>query len=220
MVQTFNKWIQPTEALKNPYMGKAMPQCGTSADWSVPVLASVEGAPKPAQKVVPPGTTEAAKTEPEFKPGIPGMKMVDVRDHKFLWREIEELQSWERSDRISVAEYRSKVIEKTAHFLELDGTAANEFATTASEAVTTVRTSFRQRQPSGEDQSGIQGQFSIDLGAAATRIASLLQQEPRQKLFVPECKKWLLRLAFGPREAKEAREAKKSQQTRTNNLGR
>ena len=145
MVQTFNKWIQPTEALENPYMGKAMPQCGTSTDWSVAVPASVEGVPKPAQEVVPPGTTQAAKTEPEFKPGIPGMKMVDVRDHKFLWREIKELQSWERSDRISVAEYRSKVIEKTAHFLELDGTTADEFATTASGTATdqSVDTAYR-----------------------------------------------------------------------------
>ena len=223
MVQTFNKWIQPTEVLENPYMGKAMPKCGTSTDWSVPVLASVEvveAVPVPAGKVIPPGTKEVARAEPEFKPGIPGVKMVDVRDHKFLWREIAELQSWEKRDQISVAEYRSKVIEKTAHFLELEGTAADAFTTTTSEAITTVRQSFRYRRPSGADQSGIQGQFSTDLGTAVTRMYSLLKEEPRHKLFAPECKKWLLRLAFGPSEAKEAREAQKSQQARVDNLGK
>ena len=144
--------------------------------------------------------------EPVFTPGIPGVRMEDVRDHRFLWREIEELQLWERRDRISVAEYRSKAIEKTSHFLGLDGAAADEFAASASEAVATVRESFFQEHP-----RGVENKFSSDLDAAATQVTSLLQEEPRHQLFAPECKKWLLKLAFGPGEAKEAREAEPKQ---------
>jgi len=35
MAKGFNKWLQPTETLENPYMGQAMPTCGSPADWSV-----------------------------------------------------------------------------------------------------------------------------------------------------------------------------------------
>jgi hypothetical protein len=27
------KWVQPEEAIENPYMGKAMLQCGGGSDW-------------------------------------------------------------------------------------------------------------------------------------------------------------------------------------------
>jgi hypothetical protein len=207
MAKTFGKWIQPTEALENPYMGPAMPACGSPVDWSVPAFSSTEEVRASAQEAGLPGAQGASGAEPEFRPGISGLKMVDVRDHKFLWREIEELQIWERGDRISIAEYRSKVIEKTVHFLGLSGAAADEFAAAASVATASIRESFFQRRRAGGDPGGVQAQFSSDLRAAATRVTSLLQKEPRHQLFAPECKKWLLKLAFGPSEAKEAREA-------------
>lgn len=211
MAETFGQWIQSTEALENPYMGQAMPRCGSPIDWSVSALASVEEARSSAQEGESQGGKEATRAEPEFKPGIPGIKMVDVRDHKFLWREIDELQKWERADRLSVAEYRSKVIEKTTHFLGLDEAAADAFATTASEAVVAIRESFFQKRRASEKPSNGPTQFSSDLRAAATRVTSRLQQEPRHQLFTPECKKWLLKLAFGPREAKEAKETRQAQ---------
>lgn len=31
----FNKWMQPSPELENPFMGRAMPGCGEAADWSV-----------------------------------------------------------------------------------------------------------------------------------------------------------------------------------------
>lgn len=44
MVQDgFNKWMQPSEKIENPFMGQAMPGCGEPADWSVaPPLTSGE----------------------------------------------------------------------------------------------------------------------------------------------------------------------------------
>lgn len=33
----FNKWLQRSPPLDNPYMGKAMPRCGSPADWSTAV---------------------------------------------------------------------------------------------------------------------------------------------------------------------------------------
>lgn len=36
MTQTFNKWIQTTSQIENPFMGQAMPSCGTASDWTVP----------------------------------------------------------------------------------------------------------------------------------------------------------------------------------------
>lgn len=35
MVSGFNKWLQPTPDLANPYMGTSMLACGTSSDWDV-----------------------------------------------------------------------------------------------------------------------------------------------------------------------------------------
>jgi Cu(I)/Ag(I) efflux system membrane fusion protein len=35
MAKGFNKWMQPSGQLENPYMGQAMPTCGSPADWSV-----------------------------------------------------------------------------------------------------------------------------------------------------------------------------------------
>ena len=203
MVKTFDKWIQPTEALENPYMGPAMPTCGWSVDWFASAASSVGEVRSPTQET---GSSGASAGEPVFTPGIPGIKMVDVRDYKFLWREIDELQRWERGGRISVAEYRSKMVEKTVHFLELGGPAADEFAASASEEVATIRASFFQRGRAGGNFGGVDAPFSSELRAAATRVTALLQGEPRHALFAPECKKWLLRLAFGPREGKETRE--------------
>lgn len=151
---------------------------------------------------------EPAKTAPELKPGISGLKMADVREHSHLWREIGELQTWERSERISVAEFRSKVIEKTAQFLGFEGDAAQEFTTAAAGAVAGVRDSFRaSRQP---DLDPVEGQAVLDAGLteAVARVTARLRKEPRHELFAPDCKKWLLKMAFGPSEAKEAKEAK------------
>ena len=201
MVVSFAKWLQPTEELENPYMGPAMPKCGLATDWSVPA----PPAAKVAAKEAAPGTDGFSGPEPEFKAGIPGLKMVDVRDHKFLWREIDELQIWEHGERISVAEYRSKAIEKTAHFLELEGTEADAFVATAAEVVDGVRKSFRNRKVASAGTAGLSGRFSSDLAAAVTRLTSLLQDEPRHHLFAPGSKKWLLKLAFAPRESREAK---------------
>lgn len=149
-----------------------------------------------------------AVAEPKFRPGILGLTMVDVREHKHLWREIEELQKWERADRISIAEYRSKVIEKTGQFLRLGGAEADEFAAVASGAITTTREAFLTWRRDDGDPKVREVQFSSDMRGAVTRVTSFLQKEPRHQLFVPQCKKWLLKLAFGPKEAKEAKEAK------------
>lgn len=35
MAKGFAKWIQPSARLENPFMGRAMPTCGSPADWSV-----------------------------------------------------------------------------------------------------------------------------------------------------------------------------------------
>jgi hypothetical protein len=153
-------------------------------------------------------TAEETAQAPELKPGIPGLKMVDVRDHKHLWREIEELQTWERGDRISVAEYRGKVIEKTVQFLGFEEASAKGFTTAAAEAVAGLRESFRAGRRADVDPAEAQALLDSGLTTAVTRVTSLLRKEPRHELFAPDCKKWLLRLAFGPSEAKEAKEAK------------
>lgn len=145
---------------------------------------------------------------PELKPGIPGLKMVDVREHSHLWREIEELQTWERSDRISVAEYRTKVIEKTVQFLGFEGAAAQELAAAAAGAVAGVRDSFRASRRADLDPAEGQAVLDAGLTEAVARVTAHLRKEPRHELFAPDCKKWLLKLAFGPSEAKEAKEAR------------
>jgi hypothetical protein len=154
---------------------------------------------------------QEAVQAPELKPGIPGLKMADVRDHKHLWREIEELQAWENGDRISVAEYRSKVMEKTAQFLGFEGAAADGLTQAAAAAVAGLRESFHASRRTDLDPAGAQALFDSGLATAVTRVTSLLRKEPRHELFAPDCKKWLLRLAFGPSEAKEAREARQAQ---------
>jgi len=35
MVEGFNRWMQPSPELENPFMGRAMPSCGTGSDWQV-----------------------------------------------------------------------------------------------------------------------------------------------------------------------------------------
>jgi hypothetical protein len=200
MVDTFDKWLQPSAQIENPYMGSSMLTCGTPADWSVAEAESWLNTPE-ASAPDPSGG-------PTFEPGVPGLKMVDVRDYKFLWRELDQLQVWERGERITVAEYRDKVIEKTAHFLELEGAAADDFIARAADVVDSVRDSFARHQKPGPTHVGGGGGFSTDLSDAADQLASMLGDEPRHQLFAPECKKWLLKLAFGPKEAKEAREAR------------
>ncbi len=199
MVDTFDKWIQPGEQIENPYMGSEMLTCGSSTDWSAAKAASwldsLEEVPDPTGN------------EPTFERGIPGMEMVDVRDYKFLWREIEELQRWEYGQRITVVEFREKVVEKTAQYLELESEAAAEFVEKANTAVASVRDAFSRQQQPGPSQAGAGSGFSTELRATADELTSLLSDDPRHQLFRPEVKKWLLKLAFGPREAKEAREA-------------
>lgn len=151
---------------------------------------------------------EPTPKAPELKPGVPGLKMADVREHSHLWREIEELQTWERSERISVAEYRSKVIEKTAQFLGFEGAAAQELTAAAAGAVADVRESFRASRRADLDPAEGQAVLDAGLTAAVARVTAHLRKEPRHELFAPDCKKWLLKLAFGPSEAKEAKEAK------------
>ena len=152
----------------------------------------------------------AGAAEPEFKPGIPGLKMVDVRDHKQLWREIDELQARESGDRISIAEYRRQAIEKTSRFLKLEGAAAERFTGGAAEEVARLREAFlHTRLP--ETESGVGADpFSADLAASVARLSALLGTEPRHQLFLPDGKKWLLRLAFSPRESKEKKEAEEA----------
>ena len=158
------------------------------------------------ERAASPAANAASGDEPEFRSGIPGLKMADVRDYKLLWREIEELQQWRRAGRISVAEYRSKVIEKTAHFLGLGGSAADQFAAVASEAVSTVRESFFRRGQVDADPRVAEAEFYSDMRGGVTRVTSLLGEEPKHRLFAPECKKWLLQLAFGSSEAREAQQ--------------
>lgn len=167
----------------------------------------------PTPPAAPPAEAKAAsEAAPELTPGIPGLKMADVRDHRHLWREIEELQTGERADRISVAEYRSKVIEKTAQFLGFKGSAGQEFTTAAAGAVAGVRDSFRAGRRPEVDPAAGQALFDTGLDEAVARLTAQLRKEPRHELFAKDCKKWLLRLAFGPSEAKEAREAKQAKE--------
>jgi Cu(I)/Ag(I) efflux system membrane fusion protein len=42
MTPTFEKWMQPDAELENPYMGQAMPACGTESDWSATAPATLE----------------------------------------------------------------------------------------------------------------------------------------------------------------------------------
>ena len=34
MAQGYKKWVQPNDAIENPYMGKKMLQCGSEVDWA------------------------------------------------------------------------------------------------------------------------------------------------------------------------------------------
>lgn len=174
---------------------------------ALPSLALAQAASTSASPAPAAGESSTA-TEPELKPGIPGLKMTDVRDHKHLWREINELQSWERSNRISVAEYRGKTIEKTAQFLGFAGADAENFNGTARRAVAAVREAFERTRRSDADPSNPDPQYDAAIHAAVEQLTDLLKSEPRHELFRPDCTKWLLRLAFGPKESKEAQEAK------------
>ncbi|HEX4955357.1 MAG TPA: hypothetical protein VF017_18355 [Thermoanaerobaculia bacterium] len=151
-----------------------------------------------------------AQQAAEPTPRIPGLKMADVRDHEHLWREIGELQTWERSDRISIAEYRGKVIEKTAQYLGFEGAAAEQFTAVAKAAIDRVRVSFQAGRRPEVDPGDAHAQLTADLEGAATQVTATFRKEPRHELFAPDCKKWLLRLAFGPSEAKEAKEAEQA----------
>lgn len=207
MAQGFERWIQPMEEMANPYMGPSMLECGVEVDWAVPE-------PRLAEAHVP--VQETSESEPEFKPGIAGLRMEDVRDHKFLWREIDELQIWERGDRITVAEFRTKMIEKTTHFLELDGATADEFATAVTQAMANLRSSLQASRQGrtfdyyGDGWTDGEDTVAADLRAAADLVASVLGDAPRHQLFVPHTEKWLLKLTLGPSRAKEAKEAQQA----------
>lgn len=179
----------------------------------VPGRAEAQEALKAGPESVEVAAQPAPPAEPEFKPGIPGLKMVDVRDHKQLWRDIEELQVRESGHGISIAEYRRQAIDKTSLFLGLEGAAADRFMVGASEEVAKLREAFlRTRRADAETGPGADP-FSADLAAAAARLGDLLGQKPRHQLFLPDGKKWLLRLAFGPREDREAKEVKEAKET-------
>lgn len=98
------------------------------------------------------------------------------------------------------------MIEKTAHFLELSGKSALRFTRAASQAVVDVRASFHHRREGGRTAGG--DRLAADLNKASARVTSHLQAKPRHRLFAPDTKRWLLKLAFGPQERKEAREVR------------
>jgi hypothetical protein len=131
---------------------------------------------------------------PEPEPEIPGLMMQDVRDLEYLWHGIRELERLRQQGRIDTEEYRYKVIELSAEYLQIQGDAADEFAHAAAEEIVAVRESFlRMRQGSVGYQT-----FRADMDAAAKRLNALLEGKPRHALFEPECGKWLRRLALGP----------------------
>ena len=41
MTDTYKKWLQPSPQLENPYMGRAMPSCGSPTDFAVETPASL-----------------------------------------------------------------------------------------------------------------------------------------------------------------------------------
>ncbi|MCB9637249.1 MAG: efflux RND transporter periplasmic adaptor subunit [Sandaracinus sp.] len=45
MAQGFQKWIQPSATLENPYMGTRMLQCGSGTDWAVAIQTSAPADP-------------------------------------------------------------------------------------------------------------------------------------------------------------------------------
>ena len=120
--------------------------------------------------------------------------MQDVRDHEYLWDGIRTLERLRRQGRIDTEEYRYKVIELSAEYLQIRGVAADEFAQVAAEGIAAVRASFlRMRRGTGGYQA-----FRTDMDAAEKRLKALLEGKPRHALFEPECGKWLRRLALGP----------------------
>ena len=153
----------------------------------------------------------AQTSEPVLKPGIPGLKMVDVRELKHLEHEIDELQSWESNNRLTVVEYRSKVVEKTATYLGFEGAKAEQFTAVANQSVAALREAFRRSRQPDADLVAANAQYAADLDAVVGQLAASLDSTPRHQLFAPEFKKWLYRLTFGPKESKEAQEAKGGQ---------
>lgn len=51
MTEGFNRWMQPTDKVENPYQGKAMQTCGSPSDWTPPAAqtASAPAAGDPAE---------------------------------------------------------------------------------------------------------------------------------------------------------------------------
>ena len=152
--------------------------------------------PRPA----PDADAPASGLEPE----IPGLMMQDVRDHEYLWDGIRGLEQLRQQGRIDTEEYRYKVIELSAEYLQFRGGAAEEFARVAAEEIAAVRESFlsMRRGTVGYET------FRSEMDAAEKRLIAVLEGEPRHALFEPECGKWLRRLALGP--AFESEQASKS----------
>lgn len=157
-----------------------------------------------------PSSAPASTAEPELKPGIPGLKMADVRDHNHLWRELEELQEWEVSNRITIADFRNKAIEKTGQYLGLEGEAAKTFATSSLAVVLGFRDASRA---SGKPERSVEESDQLyrqALESAESQMKGLLTDQPRHQVFQPKLRTWLLRLALGPDNREEDRESQTS----------
>jgi hypothetical protein len=144
--------------------------------------------------VLPRPARDAAVTASGPEPGNPGLRMQDVRDLEYLWDGIRTLERLRQQGRIDTEDYRYKVIELSAEYLQIQGDAADEFAQVAAEGITAVRESFLQMRRG----TGGYPAFSADMDAAEKRLKALLEGKPRHVLFEPECGKWLRRLALGP----------------------
>jgi hypothetical protein len=127
-------------------------------------------------------------------PEIPGLLMRDVRDLEYLWDGIRTLERLRQQRRIDTEEYRYKVIELSAEYLQIQGDAADEFAQVVGEEIAAVRESFLRMRRGAVGYPT----FRADMDAAEKRLSALLEGKPRHALFEPECGKWLRRLALGP----------------------
>lgn len=179
-----------------------------AASWIV-LLGISTGPLQSAESTAP---TSPPAAEPELKPGIPGLKMADVRDHNHLWRELQELQEWEVDNRLSIADFRTKSIEKTAQFLGFEGAEAERFSSVSMETLTSLRAASRASKDAKLSMVESEEIYKAGLDSAVVRMQGLLQDKPRHQVFEPKLKLWLLKLALGPSDAEEQREAKAAQE--------